>query len=278
MKKTTAFWEAVAPMWTATPETPGTAKTSKKEGKRRRAQESWETAQKTGKIWAAFMSDPDTIASLFKGTSVLPEIFLKLAQTGMKSFGHLQEQWLERVDKVGDSTQAYKYEDSDIDVFGGWTELYEKEIKKFFNIPQVGLTRFYQEKMLRYVDKSNVFQVALAEFLRLLSLPMEKSYQVMQDKLTELTDEGELPEDPKAYYKMWITILEGHYMTLFQSDEYILTLNKTLTSLSEFSAVKNEILEDILNTLPVPTQTEMDALYKEIYLLKKKVKALEKKK
>ena len=39
---------------------------------------------------------------------------------------------------------------------------------------------------------------------------------------------------------------------------------------------EQEILEDMLQTLPVPKQREMDELYKEIYLLKKRIKALEK--
>jgi polyhydroxyalkanoate synthesis regulator phasin len=107
---------------------------------------------------------------------------------------------------------------------------------------------------------------------------MEKSFQVLQEKLTELADEGELPEDSKKYYQMWIKILEGHYMTLFQSSEYTQALNKTLDSLSEFSVAKKEILQDFMNMLPVPTHKEMDELYKEIYLLKKRIKELEKKK
>ena len=67
-------------------------------------------------------------------------------------------------------------------------------------------------------------------------------------------------------------------MTLFQSSEYTQSLNKTLNAMSEFSAVKKEILQDFLNMLPVPTHKEMDELYKEIYLLKKRIKELEKKK
>jgi polyhydroxyalkanoate synthesis regulator phasin len=39
-----------------------------------------------------------------------------------------------------------------------------------------------------------------------------------------------------------------------------------------------KVLEDILRMLPVPNQKDMDELYKEIYLLKKKVKTLEKEK
>ena len=99
----------------------------------------------------------------------------------------------------------------------------------------------------------------------------------MQQKLSEIAEAGELPEDSKQYYQMWIKILEGHYMTLFQSPEYGNTLNSVLVSMSEFSMVKNDLMQDMLSTMPVSTQKDMDDLYQEIYLLKKRIKALEKK-
>ena len=238
-------------------------------------QESWDTAQKTWQAFSQVMSEPETMETLLKGAGMLPEIFLKMAQTGSNTFVNFQKQWLERAGKSQESAKTYNLEE---DAFKAWTHLYEQEFRKFFKIPQLGLTRFYQEKMIRSMDKFNIYQAAVTEFSRLLLLPMEKSFQVLQEKLTELADKGDLPEDSKKYYQMWIKILEGHYMTLFQSSEYTQALNKTLNAMSEFSAVKKEILQDFLNTLPVPTHKEMDELYKEIYLLKKRIKELEKKK
>jgi len=278
MKTATAFWGPMVSMWTRTAEADSVT-TEEKDEKKSRMQKTLESAQKTWKALFSAMIEPETMETLFKGTSALPENFVQMAQANLKSFVHLQQQWLEKAGKLGEFTKGYKFEDLDEDAFKAWTELYEKEFRKFFNIPQVGLTRFYQEKMISSVDKFNIFQTAMAEFLRLLSLPMEKSFQVMQEKMAELAEKEKLPEDSKVYYQMWIKTLEGHYMTLFQSPEYTRALNKTLDSLSEFSAAKKEILQDtIQHTLPVPTQKEMDELSKEIYLLKKRIKALEKNK
>jgi len=221
---------------------------------------------------------PEPMETLLKGAGMLPEIFLKMAQTGLKNFVNFQEQWLERTGEFRKSTKSSTHGDLKEDAFNAWTRLYEQEFRKFFKIPQLGLTRLYQEKMIRWMDKFNIYQATVAEFSRLLSLPMEKSFQVLQEKLVELTDKGGLPEDPKEYYQMWIKILEGRYMTLFQSPEYTRALNKTLDSMSECSKAKKEVLQDFLNMLPVPTHKELDELYKEIYLLKKRIKELEKKK
>jgi len=275
MKMTTELWDPMAWMWSVFHKTTGMTPDSIKYGKRPRMQESWDTAQKTWQAFSQVMSEPETMETLLKGAAMLPEIFLKTAQTGSKTFVNFQKQWLERTGKLQESAKTYNLEE---DAFKAWTQLYEQEFRKFFKIPQLGLTRFYQEKMIRSMDKFNIYQAAVTEFSRLLLLPMEKSFQVLQEKLTELADKGDLPEDSKKYYQIWIKILEGHYMILFQSSEYTQALNKTLNAMSEFSAVKKEILQDFLNMLPVPTHKEMDELYKEIYLLKKRIKELEKKK
>ncbi len=122
-----------------------------------------------------------------------------------------------------------------------------------------------------------VFQTALAEFSRLLALPVTRSFNVLQAELGELADKGELPEDSKVYYNMWVKILEGHYMTLFQSPEYISSLGQTLSAMAEFAQARDDLVADFLAVLPIPRQKEVDELYEEIYRLKKRIKTLEKK-
>ena len=99
-------------------------------------QKSFETTQKTWKALSSVMIEPETMETLFKGSGALPEIFLKMAQTNLDNFVRFQQQWVEKAGKIGKTTQAYKFEDLDEDVFKAWTELYEKEFRKFFNIPQ----------------------------------------------------------------------------------------------------------------------------------------------
>ena len=144
------------------------------------------------------------------------------------------------------------------------------------NIPQVGLSRVYQERALAAVDKYNLFQAALGEFVHQLYLPLEKSYRSLHEEVAQLAEAGQLPEDAKAYYQMWIKHLEGHYMTLYQSPEYTQALGKTLSALNGWAAARREVLADALQALPVVTHREMNELYREIYQLKKQVKGLNK--
>ena len=239
-------------------------------------QESMESTLKMWQMLSSIMSEPGAIDPLFQGINALPEILLKMTQTGWNRFFQMQQQWLERAGRIGHKTEAYKFEDLDQDTFRAWAEIYGEELTRFLNIPQLGLTRFYQERIGRFADKFNLFQGAMAQFFYLLYLPMEKSFKVMQEKLEALTEEGKLPETSQDYYRMSLKILEGHYMTLFKSPEYTQVLGKTLDAMEEFAVAREEILQDIIQSLPVPSNKEMDDLYKEIYELKKRVRQLEK--
>jgi len=194
----------------------------------------------------------------------------------MKGYFTFQQQILDKIERIGNRTDAYRFDQIDQEALRAWSEIYQKEIRQYFNVPQLGLSRFYQERMNQVLDKFNVFNTSLTEFLQLLSLPFEKSFQVMQEKIEELAKNGDLPEDSRAYYRMWVKILEGHFMTLFQSPEYNKVLGETMDALEDYLSARNRVLQDMLQSLPVPTRKEMEDLCKELYLLKKKVRRLEK--
>ena len=171
--------------------------------------------------------------------------------------------------------QGNPFENMDQELFKSLKEIYEKEIRQFFYVPQLGLTRSYQESFGLFMDMLNLLEVTGAEFLSLIYLPFEQSFKVMQLELEKLTKEGKVPKETKEYYNLWVKILEGHFMTLFKSPEFNQTLADLFNKLSEFIVSKNEVLQDVLQILPVPTYKEIDELYKDLHILKKKVRDLE---
>ena len=276
MKTATDFWGSMSKMWQpafASSQKSASARTSAKA----RPQELWDASLDVWRTIVSAYSTPETMDAMAKGIYELPDIVLRMATTGWEGYFHLQQQWLEKAGRIGNQTEAYKFEDLDKDTFKAWLEIYQRDFSQFLNIPQLGLTRSYQERINRAVDKFNLFQAEAADFLYLLYLPMEKSLRVMGEKFQELSTEGNLPENFKDYYNMWIKILEGHYMTLFKSPDYTRALSKAINSAEDFILARQELLADALKTLHIPTEKDMDELYKELYLLKKKVKELGKK-
>lgn len=236
------------------------------------------TMAATLKNWqklADAMATPESITALFKGSGAVPEMLLRLAQSTTGSLVELHKNLFERLGRMGESVKAYQFQDIDENINRIWTDIYEKEFRQFFQVPQLGLMRTYQEKANQAVDKYNLFQSTLSEFLGLLGLPFTRTTKVMQEKLIEMAETDALPDDSKAYYNMWVKVLEGHFMTLFQTSEYVDTLTRTVNALADFSSARDAALEEALNVLPVATQTDLDEMARELYALKKRLKKLE---
>jgi polyhydroxyalkanoate synthase subunit PhaE len=155
-------------------------------------------------------------------------------------------------------------------------DLWSKTLQQIFNMPQIGLTRIYQEKVNHANEKYCRFQAAVGSFCLMLSMPLERAYQQLQEQLTQSAKQETLPEDAKYYYDTWIKILESQYHELLNSTDYIQTLAGTLDSMNAFVGAREAVITDALKVLPIPSNTDMDALYREIYQLKKRIKTIEK--
>ena len=238
--------------------------------------EQWKTNLSLMKSFSQAISEPESGSSTAQSIDVLPKIFFKMTKSGWDAGFQIQKHLLEKIGKIGKRTEAYNFDNMDEEVFKASTEIYEKELQQYFQVPPLGLTRYYQERFNELLDKNNLFESTLAEFFSILYLPMEKSFKVLQEKLQSMAQEGALPKETKDHYAMWIKILEGHYMNLFKSKEYTDALHKTLSKMEDFVLAKNETMHDFLQLLPIPTNKEMDDLYKEFHLLKKRVRELEK--
>jgi len=228
------------------------------------------------KSLSKMMKQPESESAAASAMSALPDIFMKMAKSGFDAAMQIQNHLLEKAGKIGKRTEAYNFENLDQDVFKAFSEVYEKEIQQYFKVPPLGLTRYYQERFNELLNKHNIFETTLAEFLSILYLPMEKSFKVFQEKLQQMAEEGNIPTATKENYSMWLKILEGHYMNLFKSVDYTEALHRVLKHFENFMIAKNETMQDFLQMLPVVTNKDIDDLYKEFHLLKKRVRELEK--
>ncbi len=249
----------------------------KQEGAAFKGHRAWRSGSRVFQILLDSLTEPDNVEAAIQGMDTVPDVMMSMAQQVWESFTRVQQQMTDRASKLGRHSKAYTFEDLDQDLFKTLREIYENEFQKFLNVPQVGLTRFYQERFNRYIDKYNIYQTALGEFLYMFYIPLEKATLVLQEKAEELAEKGEFPDDLREFYNMWIRLLEGHYMTLLKSPEYAEVMTDTIDSLVTYKKAREDMLNDLIKNLPIPTNKEMDALYKDVYVLKKKVNELSKK-
>ncbi len=206
----------------------------------------------------------------------------KLSQAGWDGYFHFQRQWLQMFGMIKNGVikndaDLSTSQNSGLALFRAWMDVYENEFRKFLTPPQLGLTRYYQERIRELLDKFNLFQAKMSEFTYSLFRPMEESFRALPQRVEELNRSGEFSCNPKEYYQVWIRILEGYYSNWFRSSKYSQIMNSTLDALEELTKARQKFLESFLQTFSVPSYTDFDDLSKELYELKKRVKELERK-
>ncbi len=187
----------------------------------------------------------------------------------------MMETWTRSVTEMMKAANSMAPAEDVANPFNMWRTIYETQFQKYFQVPQLGLTREYQERVIRMLDQFNLFQTSFTEFIGQLNQPFQASLESMQEKLAEMAEAGEMPDDPDAYYRIWIKLLEEQFTFLFQTPEYAKTLSGTMAALSSFSKAKDAVLEDLIKDLPVAPRSELDELAKEVYKLKKRIRRLE---
>jgi class III poly(R)-hydroxyalkanoic acid synthase PhaE subunit len=213
----------------------------------------------------------------FQSAKSVPDMMLKMLQPLWGYSIKIQKQWAEMTGATatGESENMAELAKQMTKTF---YEAQGEDFRKILNVPQLGLNRYYQERQNKAIEKASEFQSALTEFLQMLMIPLEKAHYGVQEEIAKMEKEGKAAiKDSKALYQLWIQKLEDHYMALLRSDEYMNTLRGTLNSLHDFRAARAEFFMDQLQNLPIPTNKEMDELYKDLYILKKRVKELERK-
>ncbi|MFZ2630919.1 MAG: poly(R)-hydroxyalkanoic acid synthase subunit PhaE [Desulfosalsimonadaceae bacterium] len=272
------WMKSAGDMWNAMPQPGQTGfATPKSEGSDSGHAGKWMDAQVlTWQSLASAMSHPNTLSAYLQGLTRLPESLISLILPALTAAAEIHQKGMGQMGKAGDFLLSFNLENPDKYALDLWRSLYDQEFRKFLNIPQLGLTRQYQEKTNRIMDRLNLLQAAMTEFLHLLYLPFEKTQAAYSKKLAEDAEKNELPTDVKSQYMIWLKILEGHYMTLFKTPEYLESLNKTISAVADYSLAKKSLTDDLLKVLSIPSSDALDSVYKELYHMKERLKDLEK--
>ncbi|MDE1762858.1 MAG: hypothetical protein KGH88_01255, partial [Thaumarchaeota archaeon] len=89
----------------------------------------------------------------------------------------------------------------------------------------------------------------------------------------------EIPTDTEhidSTKRIWIDIFENYFTRLFDSPEFAENFGKMVSSELDLAKHWNNIMSLMLESANMPTKKEIDELYKELHLLRKRVAKLEK--
>ena len=275
VKASLDFWESTANLWfgvmktaMSAPGFPGAASKAEENDRRDTPPES-DAQSEFDRFWRAYFRSLQGAGDAPAG--VIPEMALKIMEPLWNQLASFSKPAADR-EKVG----LEEFSEFVRGVSRTWFGSYEEEMKKYLNMPQLGPMRYYQERLNMTVDRFQTFRGRLLEFAGIFYGPIEESLHLMEEEMKSADGKGEeFLKDHRAWYRTWISKLEKKYMEMLRSSNYISTLQETLKALYEYRKARQQFLIDVLQDFPIPTNREMDEVYKDLYRIKKRLKALE---
>ncbi|MCL1791926.1 MAG: hypothetical protein FWG40_11405 [Peptococcaceae bacterium] len=162
------------------------------------------------------------------------------------------------------------------DFLKAWAEAYKNSAAKLLNAPAVGANREGVEKIMKLMDHYVNFVVSFNEYTGMISGLLTETMEKLLKHLVELQAEGNPPQTFMEFYKIWSNYNEKAFQELFVTDAFAKIMNETVSSGSKLKVLFDDYMQDLLAFLPLPNRREIDGVEEEVYLLRKRVKALEK--
>ncbi|BCS98533.1 hypothetical protein DSLASN_41650 [Desulfoluna limicola] len=156
-----------------------------------------------------------------------------------------------------------------------WRESSGKYMDRLFKggFPaHIGPACMHQEKVDEALKQLGSLNMAALEFTAYMVLPAEAAFKQTVKEMGS----GSSPEEWNAFGERMMRHMESGYQGLFTSKGYLNALDMLMASAGE---ARNQVMgvgEDLLTVAGVPAVREVDAISRDLYLLAKRVAALEK--
>ena len=265
IKNSTRFWEGLGGLgWSSQDD----SKTMDGDGFN-----PWEPWEPAMEAWKQFQEtcSPESLTDSLKASTGGFKHFEEMARGGWANASSMGQDFASSFTSLG-SQDIF----SGKDVFKEMFKVMSGELDQFFSIPSLGLSRNYQGKMVEFVETGNKFVLTLGEYMFLMFTPLEQAMKMVQATVTELTDEQRIELTPETVYDTWLKELEQGYFSLYRSEEYLALLKRLVAAMGEFNLARQNYMSDCLKFMGIPSENDLDDLYRDLYSVKKKLASLEK--
>ena len=153
---------------------------------------------------------------------------------------------------------------------------FDQSFGRFLTSPTLGL---YRNSIAQVNQGFKVWLEARtleAEYQTVVSGAWAKAFQALMTKLVTLAQEGKAVQSLRDLTDIWVEVADKEFFALFHSDEFAALQGRYLNSSMALKRAQRDLLESWLRSNDLPTRSDLDEAYHEIYTLRKEVKALKK--
>ena len=148
-------------------------------------------------------------------------------------------------------------------------------LEHLLGLPPLGYTRELQEQVQEWTRLSLEYVRAVQAFTRLLAKVAQRALELMGERLTELSCQGESLGGLRAAYDLWIDCGEAAYAETLATPEFPALQAELVNALMRLKYHEQRMVEEVMTGLNMPTRQELDTSHKRVYELRRELRDLQ---
>ncbi len=142
---------------------------------------------------------------------------------------------------------------------------------KYLNIPGVGYAREFQEKLQKNLILLKQFLKANENYNDAMGKIGLQALDLLRDRLIKMSADGEEISSLRQLYNLWVDCNEDAYAEYVFTEEHSALYGEMVNSMSAYKKQSNEIRDEMMQSVNLPTQTDLEAMQKQTAGLQKKL-------
>lgn len=207
---------------------------------------------------------PEGLADIIKKSGEIAVIYqqnvVDLFKPWIASSPDLQEEFFHALSGDRDASLVF---------LKNWQKAYQQSYGKLFHIPGIGPAGNLAGKMLVSFDSYVQYVSSLNDFFAGIYKTGFDAMEGLSKKMDELRAQSKAPSSFREFYDLWWRNNEETYLQLFKTESFGRMFSEMVDAGARLKKRLDDIMTSVVSLWPIPTQKDMDSVYKSIYQLKK---------
>jgi class III poly(R)-hydroxyalkanoic acid synthase PhaE subunit len=233
-----------------------------------------------GADWQAFADQMrQQFTATYAGATEASEDLNDLWALYMAEWQRLSQPWMEPLQRtaiLGASILSGRGSDELLELTNLYWDAFEQTFGSLLQAPGLGLSRELNEKIARGFDRWLDYRRASADYQRKLADVWGEAFEQLVNEMGALSEKGGTISTIRDLLLLWGQVADRVFIKTFQTDEYVQIQGQFLNAAMAYRIQQREIMEITLQAYDIPTRSEVDEAHRNIYELRKEIKALKK--
>lgn len=163
-----------------------------------------------------------------------------------------------------------------IDLTRLYWNAYDQTMGSITGMPGVGFTRELEEKLAKGFAAWQEAMQAMNEYQLLMADAWAGVHEQVMREMMSRAEQGKPIQSVRDLVKLWTGAADKSFDQIFRSEKYAEVQGAFVRTYMEYRIHEQHIVDEMMKYSHIPTRTEMDEAHRNIYELRREVKALKK--